>query len=147
MRFLFEKALYSERSSGELTASRFKTLMLEAQQQCFGDVLAEEETDPMFWASKLHFYMTGVNFYNFPYTFGYLLSEGLLVRARQEGKGFFPRYENLLRITGSYPAEEAVKLYTGIDLTADAFWEEAIGSIADEVERFEAWVQNRDTVF
>lgn len=147
MRFLFEKALYSERSSGELTASRLKTLMLEAQQQCFGDVLAEEEMDPMFWASKLHFYMTGVNFYNFPYTFGYLLSEGLLVRARKEGREFFPNYEKLLRITGSYPAEEAVKRSTGIDLTADAFWEEAIGSIADEVERFEAWVQDRDTVF
>jgi oligoendopeptidase F len=138
MRYLFEKALYSERSSGEMTASRLKTLMLEAQQQCFGDVLAADEMDPMFWASKLHFYMTGVNFYNFPYAFGYLLSEGLLSRARKEGKEFFPKYENLLRITGSYPAEEAVKGAADIDLTTDAFWQEAIESIADEVRQFEA---------
>ena len=139
MRYLFEKALYTERSSGEMAVSRLKALMIEAQRQCFGDVLAEDEMDPMFWASKLHFYMAGVNFYNFPYTFGYLLSEGLLARARKEGKEFFPRYENLLRITGSYPAEEAVKRAMDIDITTDSFWEEAIEGIADEVKRFEAW--------
>ena len=137
MRYLFEKALYSERASGELTASRLKTLMLEAQQQCSGDVLAEDEMDSMFWASKLHFYMTGVHFYNFPYTFGYLLSEGLLTRARKEGEAFFPRYETLLRITGSFPAEEAVKRATEIDLTEDGFWWETIEGIACEVEQFE----------
>ncbi|MGE5838734.1 MAG: M3 family oligoendopeptidase, partial [Deltaproteobacteria bacterium] len=136
MRYLFERALYTERTSGELAVSRLKSLMLQAQQQCFGDVLAEDEMDPMFWASKLHFYMTGVNFYNFPYTFGYLLSEGLLARARKGGKEFFRRYENFLRITGSYPAEEAVKQATEIDLTEDGFWQDAIKGIAYQVEQF-----------
>jgi oligoendopeptidase F len=137
MRYLFEKALYTERASGELSVSRLKGLMLEAQQQCFGDVLAEDEMDPMFWASKLHFYMTSVNFYNFPYTFGYLLSEGLLALARKEGREFFGGYEDLLRMAGSYPTEEVVKRSMGIDLTADAFWQDAIESISDEVKQFE----------
>jgi oligoendopeptidase F len=137
MRYLFEKALYAERSAGELSVSRLRKLMLEAQHQCFGDVLAEDEMDPLFWASKLHFYIIGVNFYNFPYTFGYLLSEGLQARARREGPDFFPKYEHLLRLTGSYPAEEVVARATGIDLTRKDFWQEAIDAIARDIVRFE----------
>lgn len=137
MRYLFEKALYEERSAGELSVSRLKELMLEAQRQCFGDVLDEDEMDPMFWASKLHFYIVGVNFYNFPYTFGYLLSEGLQARARKEGPDFLPKYEQLLRLTGSHPAEEVVAQSIGVDLTREEFWQEAINGIAREVLRFE----------
>jgi hypothetical protein len=33
--------------------------------------------DPMFWATKLHFHLTGIEFYNFPYTFGYLFALGV----------------------------------------------------------------------
>jgi len=137
MRYLFEKSLYTERAGGELSVSRLKELLLEAQRQCFGDVLAENEMDSMFWASKLHFYIVGVNFYNFPYTFGYLLSEGLQARARTEGHDFLPRYEQLLRLTGSHPAEEVVARSIGVDLSREDFWQEAIDGIALEVERFE----------
>jgi oligoendopeptidase F len=137
MRYLFEKALYTERAAGELSVSRLKDLLLEAQRQCFGDVLAEDEMDPMFWASKLHFYIVGVNFYNFPYTFGYLLSEGLQARARAEGQGFLPKYEQLLRLAGAHPAEEVVARSIGVDLAQEDFWQEAIDGIAREVERFE----------
>ncbi|RJQ56460.1 MAG: M3 family oligoendopeptidase [Desulfobacteraceae bacterium] len=141
MRYLFEKRFYEERSRGEVGILRLKTLMLEAQRECFGDILAEDEMDPMFWASKLHFYITGVTFYNFPYTFGYLLSTGLLARAKSDGASFFTRYEKLLRLTGSYPAEEVVKRAIGADLTQPAFWQEAIDSIAEEVAEFEKRVQ------
>jgi oligoendopeptidase F len=137
MRYLFEKALYGERRAGELSVSRLKELILAAQRQCFGDVLAEDEMDSMFWASKLHFYIVGVSFYNFPYTFGYLLSEGLQARARKEGRDFLPKYEQLLRLTGSHPAEEVVARSAGVDLTREDFWQEAIDGIALEVERFD----------
>jgi len=137
MRYLFEKALYAERFAGELSVSRLRKLVLEAQRQCFGEVLAEDEMDPLFWASKLHFYIIGVNFYNFPYTFGYLLSEGLQARAKKEGSDFFLKYERLLGLTGSYPAEEVVARSIGVDLTREDFWQEAIDGIAGDVARFE----------
>ncbi|HYA03949.1 MAG TPA: oligoendopeptidase, partial [Syntrophobacteria bacterium] len=137
MRYLFEKALYAERFAGELSVSRLRKLVLEAQRQCFGEVLAEDEMDPLFWASKLHFYIIGVNFYNFPYTFGYLLSEGLQARAKKEGSDFFLKYERLLGLTGSYPAEEVVARSIGVDLTREDFWQEAIDGIAQDVARFE----------
>ena len=76
VRFEFEKALYEERGNGELSVSQLKALMTGKQREVLGDVLLDGEEDPWFWASKLHFYITGVTFYNFPYTFGYLFEPG-----------------------------------------------------------------------
>ena len=52
--------------------NRLKELMVETQRRVVGDVLEPGGEDPYFWASKLHFYITGITFYNFPYTFGFL---------------------------------------------------------------------------
>ena len=57
--------------------------MEEAQKEAYGDALSE--THPHFWASKLHFYITDVPFYNFPYTFGYLFSLSIYAKALEEG--------------------------------------------------------------
>ena len=62
MRFHFEEAVYRERQQGELSVSRFKELMENAQRECYGDALAQDELDPWFWASKLHFYLSGIHF-------------------------------------------------------------------------------------
>src|SRR5690606_25064419 len=105
MRYRFEEAFYTERQSGEVSAGRLKELMLEAQDACYGDTLRPEERDPLFWATKLHFYISGTTFYNFPYTFGYLFSRGLSRRFHEEGPSFLPRYEEMLLRTGSAPAE------------------------------------------
>ncbi|WP_240620148.1 M3 family oligoendopeptidase, partial [Peribacillus acanthi] len=73
-RFLFETRFYEERKKGMVSATKLNELMLEAQKEAYGDALSEYH--PTFWASKLHFYITGVPFYNFPYTFGFLFSLG-----------------------------------------------------------------------
>ena len=138
MRFHFEKAVYEERKSGELAVSRLTELMEEAQRACYGDALAEGELDPWFWASKLHFYITGISFYNFPYTFGYLFSLGLFERAKQEGPSFFGRYVELLRQTGSDSVERVVQNCLGIDLASPEFWHASIDGIERDAERFEA---------
>ena len=112
--------------------------MLDAQRQCYGDCLAEDELDPWFWASKLHFYITGISFYNFPYTFGYLFSLGIFALAKQEGAAFLPRYEELLRLTGSDTAERVAAGCLGVDLEAPDFWNASIDLIEHDFERFEA---------
>ncbi len=137
MRFLFEEAVYQERAAGEIPVSRFGELMTEAQRTCYGDCLAEGELDPWFWASKLHFYLTGISFYNFPYTFGYLFSMGIFARAKREGPSFFPLYEKLLRGTGSDSAENLARSVLGVDLEAPAFWNASIDLIESELVRFE----------
>lgn len=137
MRFEFEQSFYEERGQGPVSVSRLKELMVEAQRQIFGEVLIQGEEDPYFWASKLHFYITGATFYNFPYTFGFLLSRGLFARFLAEGTAFLPRYEEFLRLTGSGTAEEVARQALGCDLESPAFWEGAIQSLEEPLCRLE----------
>jgi oligoendopeptidase F len=141
MRFDFEKAFYEERGRGELAPGRLCELTLQAQRQNFGDTIAEDELDPWFWASKLHFYITGLSFYNFPYTFGYLFSLGIFSHAKQEGHGFLPRYRELLRQTGSDTAERVARRALGIDLEQPEFWNASIDLLETELGRFEETVE------
>ncbi|NUO47296.1 MAG: M3 family oligoendopeptidase [Polyangiaceae bacterium] len=137
-RFFFEKKLYEERAAGELPASRLNELMAETQREIFGDALAKGEEDPLFWASKLHFFIPDITFYNFPYTFGFLLSRGMYAIYKTEGPAFLPRYEAFLRMTGSATAHEVAKASIGRDLESPEFWADAIETLrapTDELER------------
>ncbi len=137
MRFDFESSFYEARAEGELSVGDFKGLMLDAQRKNYGDSLDAGKLDPWFWASKLHFYITEISFYNFPYTFGYLFSMGLFARFIKEGSSFLPRYEKLLMQTGSAPAEKVASDALGVDLESIEFWEESIEFIAGDWNEFE----------
>lgn len=137
MRYEFEKAFYTERANGEVPVSRLSELMEEAQRKLYGDTLLADGTDPMFWASKMHFFITGVSFYNFPYVFGYLLSQALFARFKAEGADFLPRYEAFLAATGSATCEEVVKRTLGADLTKPEFWATALQAIEPTLLAYE----------
>ena len=79
-----------------------------------------------------------MTFYNFPYTYGFLLSRGLFARFREEGAGFLPRYEEFLRMTGSATAEEVARSTVGCDLESPDFWRGAIETLREPVEQLEA---------
>ncbi|MGZ9585393.1 M3 family oligoendopeptidase [Paenibacillus marinisediminis] len=133
-RFLFETRFYEKRKQGLLSADEICTLMVEAQKEAFNDSLASYH--PHFWASKLHFYLTGVPFYNYPYTFGYLFSTGLYARALQEGEAFAEKYDALLRDTGSMTVEDLAQKHLGVDLTKPDFWQSAIDVTLQDVQQF-----------
>lgn len=137
VRYEFEKDLYEERSQGEISLGTLKELMVESQQRVFGDLLEEGGEDPYFWASKLHFYITGVTFYNFPYTFGFLLSRGLFAMFKKEEREFLPRYEEFLRLTGSDTPENVARRTIGRDLESPEFWAEAIHSLKKPLDDLE----------
>jgi oligoendopeptidase F len=137
VRYEFEKAFYEERLHGELKVSRLKDLMVETQRRVLGRALEEGGEDPYFWASKLHFYITGVTFYNFPYTFGYLLSRALYAMFKKDGRAFLPSYEELLRRAGSDTAENVVKQTIGKDLESPDFWADAIRSLDAPLRQLE----------
>ena len=140
VRFEFEKSLYEERKAGVLSISRLKELMAATQRRVLGDVLAADGVDPLFWASKMHFYFTHVMFYNFPYTFGYLLSRGLFALFKTRGGDFLPEYEEFLRKSGSDAPEKIARQTIGCDLEAPAFWTQAIQSIARPLVELESLV-------
>ncbi|MFC4556895.1 M3 family oligoendopeptidase [Virgibacillus kekensis] len=135
-RFIFEQRFYEERKQGMVSVDRMNELMVEAQKEAYCDSL--DEYDPHFWASKLHFHITGVPFYNFPYTFGYLFSLGIYAHAQELGGGFEDDYIALLRDTGRMTVESLAKKHLNVDLTQPEFWENAIQLCVRDVEEFMA---------
>ncbi|MEH7082095.1 M3 family oligoendopeptidase [Neobacillus drentensis] len=133
-RFLFETRFYAERKQGPVAVERLNELMLEAQKEAYSDAL--EEYHPLFWASKLHFFITGVPFYNFPYTFGFLFSLGIYAQALEEGKGYEEKYIALLRDTASMSVEDLAKKHLQVDLTQPDFWEKAVRICLDDIDEF-----------
>lgn len=138
-RFLFETRFYEKRKQGLVSADELCKLMAEAQDEAFCGVLASNH--PHFWASKLHFYLTGVPFYNFPYTFGYMFSAGIYARAQQEGTAFADKYDDLLRDTGRMTVEELAQKHLGTDLTKPDFWQNAARLVTDDIEQFLAMTE------
>jgi len=133
-RFLFETRFYERRREGMVTAEELCRLMEEAQREAYCDMLGEAH--PHFWASKLHFYLTDVPFYNFPYTFGYLFSSGIYARALQEGPAFADKYVALLRDTGRKTVEQLAQEHLGVNLEQNEFWEAAAALTSVDVDRF-----------
>ncbi|MFO1093162.1 MAG: M3 family oligoendopeptidase [Planctomycetaceae bacterium] len=135
-RFIFEDHFHQERRDGELSTDRLSELMLAAQREAYCDGLDPDGWYPRFWISKLHFYITGNPFYNFPYTFGYLLSQGVYAHAKSAGPGFPEQYRDLLIATGCRTAEDAVSTTLGYDLTKLDFWNKSLDIVDQRVARF-----------
>jgi len=133
-RFTFENNFHIERADGEVTADRLTELMVNAQKETYCD--AFDCWSETYWASKLHFFITGWPFYNFPYTFGYLLSLGIYSTASEFGDDFPAKYRELLIATGCMNAEEAVQSTLGYDLTKPEFWHKSIDIIDARVNEF-----------
>jgi oligoendopeptidase F len=133
-RFLFETSFYEQRRKGLVGVEQLNSLMENAQKQAYGEALSEYH--PLFWASKLHFYITEVPFYNFPYTFGFLFSSGIYAEAQRQGSGFEDKYIALLRDTGSMTVEELAQKHLGVDLTKEDFWRSAVQLAVADTEQF-----------
>ncbi|MGM9988063.1 MAG: M3 family oligoendopeptidase [Bacillaceae bacterium] len=133
-RFLFETRFYEERKNGIVSAERLCELMEEAQKEAYCGALSEYH--PHFWASKLHFFITEVPFYNFPYTFGYLFSLGIYARALEEGSSYEDKYIALLQDTGCMTVEQLAQKHLNVDLTKRDFWESAVKLSIKDVEEF-----------
>lgn len=133
-RFLFETRFYEQRRTGTVGTDELNRLMEEAQREAYCDTLSSYH--PHFWASKLHFYITGVPFYNYPYTFGYMFSTGIYALAQQEGASFAAKYDALLQDTGRMSVEELAQKHLGVDLTQPDFWQNAMDVSIADVELF-----------
>jgi pepF/M3 family oligoendopeptidase len=133
-RFLFETRFYEERKKGIVSATKLNELMETAQKEAYGDAL--ETTHPHFWASKLHFYITEVPFYNFPYTFGYLFSLSIYAKAINEGANFEEKYIALLQDTAVMSVEDLAMKHLGEDITKEAFWIKGINLCIQDVNEF-----------
>jgi len=135
-RYLFDLAFYAERKNGTVERDRLSELMVQAQKQAYGKLLDESGHHPLFWASKLHFYLTDRPFYNYPYTVGYLFATGVYDRARKEGSSFAKKYVALLEDTGSMTTDDAAEKHLGVDLKTENFWQSAVNRALADVTEF-----------
>ncbi|MCB1106543.1 MAG: M3 family oligoendopeptidase [Chlamydiia bacterium] len=132
-RFLFETKLYAKRSEEFVSHEDLSLMMEEAQKEAYRNAL--ENYHPLFWATKVHFYLTPIPFYNFPYTFGYLFSLGVFTYMNQ-----LPdkeaAYIALLQDTGRMNSEDLAKKHLNVDLTTPIFWQQGLEIIKHDIKEF-----------
>ncbi|WGG46326.1 M3 family oligoendopeptidase [Rossellomorea sp. DA94] len=133
-RFIFEKQVHEERRKGFIPAARLNELMGSAMEEGYAGALDAVPVHSWIWTP--HFYKTESPFYNFPYTFGYLLALHLFSRAKETGEGFEDDYLALLRDSGSMSAEELVMKHLGEDITKESFWEKGMELCVKDSEEF-----------
>ena len=149
-RFYFERAVFEQKQNNELNAEDFCKLMQQSQQKSYGDGLNNERTPDdsnyterhdFMWAVKCHYYITDLDFYNFPYAFGQLFAAALYERSRKEGPAFAKTYSELLSNTGNMSCEDLCKI-AGFDITTKDFWKSGIEMYKKEVEEFCSYVKS-----
>ncbi|MFT5681523.1 MAG: oligoendopeptidase F [Myxococcota bacterium] len=131
-RYAFERALYPLRREGLLDPDVLTQTMLDCQKTAYQGHL--ESWYPHFWASKLHFFISGRAFYNYPYTFGYLFAQ--LVYRKVRADGDHAAYVALLRRTGWDDAEPLAAECLGLDLTRTETWDLAAAGLEEDLEAF-----------
>ncbi len=134
-RFELEEAMHEKRKKTTLHDEMLSEMTTQIFQEHYGQGLAS--VDQYLWASTLHFYLTHLQFYNFPYTFGYLFSRAVYDRCRAAAGSFEDSLDDLLRDTGRMNCEDLAAKHLDADLGDPTFWIDAAGNIEDDVERFE----------
>lgn len=133
-RYRLERRMHTERRKGQLDESLLSEITTEIFEDHYGPSVAS--VDDLYWASKLHFFITRLPFYNFPYTFGYLFSRAVGKRAAESGPEYAGVVDDLLRQTGRMTAEEIGERYLDADLTTVEFWRDAAASTREDVREF-----------
>lgn len=137
-RYKFEYDLNKRRADGKLSAKELDTMMVDSWKHYYGDSLGRLDEVGPFSMSKLHFYISGLSFYNFVYSMGFILSNGIYAeRDRVGAESFTTMYVNLLRDTGRMTAEEVVEKHIGGKIYEPEFWKGGIGILRKQVEEFE----------
>ncbi len=134
-RFLFEDEVIRRRKSTFMFSRDLEEIMLNAQQEAFGDALDPDYMHPYMWCCKSHYYRAGLSYYNFPYAFGGLFSRGLYAKYLEEGEAFLPKYRALLRATTVENVEDVARI-ADINLTDPTFWRKSLAVIAEKIDLF-----------
>ena len=135
-RFYFERSAFEARKEGEVTPDDFSRMMLQAQEDTYGDALGTKHE--YMWAVKGHYYNEGFSFYNYPYAFGQLFALGLF--ASKDSVEDFPKhYREVLSMTGRFEAKD-VAAAAGCDIEDKEFWKKGISVIAEYAEKLKEWL-------
>jgi len=131
--FLFEERFYEYRKNGQLDAKQMEELSLQFQEKAYGSSLSEYE--PYVWIKYGQFYQANTPFYNYPYSFGFLLSIGLLELAKTD-ELFNQKFKGFLSETGMLPLEQLVEKHFHLDLSQPEFWQQSVQRLIQDIELY-----------
>ncbi len=131
-RYLFETWVFQARKERELSPREFKELMLQAQDQAYGEAVRTRH--PYMWAVKPHYY--GSDYYNYPYTFGLLFGLGIYQALKERGEEGLKAYEALLAESGMHPAKALAGRF-GLDLEDPGFFRKAFKVLEEKANLLE----------
>lgn len=134
-RFLFENKVLDTPISNPLSSEDLSNMMLEAQDESYGDGLDSNYRHQYMWLCKSHYYST-FSFYNWPYAFGLLYGKGLYKQYLKNKQEFVKNYDIMLKNTALMNAENVAKTMN-IDITKKDFWKESLASIEEDIFEFE----------
>ncbi len=134
-RYIFEEAIFTMREKTPLSPKKFNEVMINAQKEAYGDALDAEYLHPYMWVNKGHYYSGSLSFYNFPYAFGLLFAKGLYAKFQETGQAFAEEIDTLLQKTGQMSVEDVAKL-VDIDVSSEAFWDQSLSVIEEEIALF-----------
>lgn len=133
--FLFEERLFKLREEYSPSAEKLNKLMEDIQKEVYGNSIGPDILNPYLWVTNPLYYYGLHNFYNFPYSFGLLLSKGLYAEYLKRGNAFAVDYEVFLKSAGKGSVEDIVSIL-GIDLKDEKFWRDAMKVIEYDISRF-----------
>jgi oligoendopeptidase F len=133
-RLLFERELFARRSQRKVSVDELGEMMLQAQQDAYGDGLDQATAHPYMWAVKPHYYSS--HFYNWPYTYGLLFGLGLFARYRADPDRFRANYDDVLSRCGMETAEELAARF-GFDVTDVEFWRSSLDVVRTRMADYE----------
>ena len=133
--YTFERAIHTERKSGELTADRIGELWLDVQRESLGPAIELKPDYVTFWAYIPHFIHSP--FYVYAYAFGDCLVNSLYAVYEHAADGFAERYLAMLAAGGTKHHTELLAPF-GLDARDPSFWQGGLGVIERMIEELES---------
>jgi oligoendopeptidase F len=133
--YSFERAVHTERKSGELTAERIGQIWLSVQGESLGPAIEIKPGYENFWMYIPHFIHSP--FYVYAYAFGDCLVNSLYAVYEHASDGFAERYLEMLAAGGTKHYSELLKPF-GLDAKDPKFWDGGLSVVASMIDELEA---------
>lgn len=133
--YSFERAIHTERKSGELTAQRIGEIWLSVQGESLGPAIDIRPGYENFWMYIPHFIHSP--FYVYAYAFGDCLVNSLYAVYENASGGFAERYLAMLAAGGTKHYSELLQPF-GLDAKDPKFWDGGLSVIAGMIDELEA---------
>jgi len=133
--YTFERAVHTERKSGELTAERIGELWLDVQRESLGPAIELKPGYETFWVYIPHFVHSP--FYVYAYAFGDCLVNSLYAVYEHATDGFADRYLAMLAAGGTKHYSELLAPF-GLNARDPAFWQGGLGVIDRLISELES---------